>query len=86
MATRTLLEDWIIEYAKQNFPSTPILDFALKVEEITTAKKDNLILNVDGAVGVIFVDLLRYSGAFSHAEAEEYINIGSLRRYMYHIQ
>eukprot|EP00834_Sanchytrium_tribonematis_P000771 NODE_15_length_50561_cov_0.608081.p2 type:complete len:1139 gc:universal NODE_15_length_50561_cov_0.608081:12744-9328(-) len=65
-------------YAKSHFPATPILDYALKVEEITTQKKDNLILNVDGAIGVLFVDLLRHSGAFSKEEAEEYIKIGTL--------
>ncbi|KAI0219284.1 ATP citrate lyase subunit 1, partial [Massospora cicadina] len=66
------------EFAKRHFPTTPILDFALAVEQITTSKKDNLILNVDGAVATLFVDLLRYSGAFSAQEAEEYIKIGSL--------
>ena len=35
-------------------------------------------MNVDGAIGVLFVDLLRHSGAFSAEEAEEYIGIGSL--------
>ena len=66
------------EYAKSHFPATPILDYALQVEELTTQKKDNLILNVDGAIGVLFVDLLRHSGAFSKEEAEEYIKIGTL--------
>ncbi|KAF9174977.1 citrate synthase [Mortierella sp. AD011] len=68
----------IKNFAKSNFPSTPILDYALAVETITTSKKDNLILNVDGAIGVLFVDLLRHSGAFTREEAEEYIRIGSL--------
>jgi ATP citrate (pro-S)-lyase len=68
----------ITEYAKENFPSTPILDYALAVEQITTAKKDNLILNVDGAIACIFVDLLRHSGAFTDEEAEEYTKIGTL--------
>ncbi|KAF9916381.1 citrate synthase [Lobosporangium transversale] len=68
----------IKNYAKANFPSTPVLDYALAVEMITTSKKDNLILNVDGAIGVLFVDLLRHSGAFTREEAEEYIKIGTL--------
>ena len=68
----------LTDYAKSTFPQCPTLDFAREVENITTAKKDNLILNVDGAVAVLFVDLLRYSGAFSTEEAEEYIKIGSL--------
>ena len=68
----------ITEFAHKNFPATPILDYARTVESITTAKKDNLILNVDGAIGVLFVDLLRYSGAFSREEADEYGRIGTL--------
>lgn len=66
------------EYAKKNFPMTPILDYSLAVEAITTTKKDNLILNVDGATAVLFVDLLRQCGAFSSEEAEEYIKVGAL--------
>lgn len=36
----------------------PHLDFALAVEKITTGKKPNLILNVDGALAAILLDLL----------------------------
>jgi len=57
---------------------TPLLDFAIKVEAITTSKKPNLILNVDGAIGAIFVDILRYSGMFTQQEAQEAIEIGTL--------
>ncbi|KAJ1653118.1 ATP citrate lyase subunit 1 [Dispira simplex] len=68
----------IKDFAKRHFPATPILDYALAVEQITTSKKDNLILNVDGAIAVLFVDLVRHSGAFSREEADEYIRIGTL--------
>ncbi|CAG8664997.1 17327_t:CDS:2 [Gigaspora margarita] len=68
----------IKDFARKNFPSTKLLDYALSVEEITTAKKDSLILNLDGAIAVCFVDMLRESGAFSREEAEEYIKIGTL--------
>jgi len=68
----------IKEYVKENFPSTPLLDYALQVEEITTKKKPNLILNVDGCIAVSFVDLLRHSGFFTKDEAETYIKTGSL--------
>jgi len=64
------------EYAKKNFKCTPILDYALEVEKLTTAKKDNLILNVDGCIGVCFVDLLR--NEMPKSEADEYIQIGTL--------
>ena len=53
------------EYIKANFPQTPLLDYALEVEKITTSKKPNLILNVDGIIGVAFVDLLRNSDCFT---------------------
>eukprot|EP00794_Sanderia_malayensis_P003294 gene3295-3777_t len=65
-------------FIKENFPKTPLFDFALEVEKITTAKKPNLILNVDGCIGTAFVDLLRYCGNFSKEEADEYISIGAL--------
>ncbi len=35
----------------------PHLEFALKVQEVTLEKKPNLILNIDGAIGVILTDL-----------------------------
>ena len=70
----SIVKDFVI----QNFPNCDTLKYAIEVEKITTSKKDNLILNVDGAVGVAFVDLLRGSGAFTRDECEEYINIGTL--------
>ena len=66
------------EYVKANFPRTPLLDYALAVESVTTSKKDNLILNVDGAVAVAFVDLVRNCGAFTSEEAEDYLKMGVL--------
>ncbi|XP_071967780.1 ATP-citrate synthase isoform X2 [Engystomops pustulosus] len=66
------------DYVKQHFPATPLLDYALEVEKITTSKKPNLILNVDGLIGVAFVDLLRNCGSFTREEADEYIDIGAL--------
>jgi ATP citrate (pro-S)-lyase len=64
------------EYAKKHFKSTPLLDFALEVEKVTTAKKDNLILNVDGCIGICFVDMLR--NEMPKKEADEYIQMGAL--------
>lgn len=63
-------------YAKKNFKKTPLLDYALEVEKITTSKKDNLILNVDGCIGICFADLLR--SEFSKEEADMYIKLGAL--------
>ena len=64
------------EYAKKHFKATPLLDFALEVEKITTAKKDNLILNVDGCIGICFVDMLR--NEMPKKEADECIQMGAL--------
>ncbi|KAH8816262.1 citrate synthase-like protein [Xylogone sp. PMI_703] len=66
------------EFVKKRFPSCKLLDYALAVETVTTSKKDNLILNVDGAVAVSFVDLLRNCGAFTAEEAEDYLQMGVL--------
>jgi len=65
------------EYARKNFPKTEYLDYALKVEKITTAKRDNLILNVDGCVGILFLDLLN-SLDFSKEEISDIIETGAL--------
>ncbi|GLI79038.1 ATP citrate lyase subunit 1 [Penicillium ochrochloron] len=66
------------EFVKKHFPSTKLLDYAIAVETVTTSKKDNLILNVDGCVAVCFVDLLRNCGAFSDEEVEDYMRMGVL--------
>jgi len=68
----------IKEFAQKHFPKTPTLDFALAVEQVTTQKRSNLILNVDGCIAVCFVDLLRHCGAFSLEEADELIANGVL--------
>ncbi|NLO91515.1 MAG: ATP citrate synthase [Elusimicrobia bacterium] len=66
------------EYCKKTFKSTEILDYALAVEQLTTSKKATLILNVDGCIGVCFVDLLRSSGLFDKKEVQEIIDLGCL--------
>ena len=66
----------IKNYAKKHFKTTALLDYALEVENLTTGKRDNLILNVDGCIGICFVDLLR--SEFSREEADEYIRMGAL--------
>ncbi len=68
------------EYAKKHFPDTEYLDYALEVEKITTAKKENLILNVDGCTGVLLVDLMKSLG-FSDREINERIDAGLLNAF-----
>jgi len=65
-------------YVKKNFNPTPVLDFALAVEQITTKKRANLILNVDGCIAVSFVDMIRSCGAFSRDEADDLMSFGTL--------
>jgi ATP-citrate lyase alpha-subunit len=46
------------EFVLKNFKKHPHLDFALEVEKLTTSKRNNLILNVDGCIGITFLDML----------------------------
>ena len=64
------------EFARQDFPSTKHLDYALQVEKITTKKAENLILNVDGCMAALFLDALESSKKFSQEEIKEIIEIG----------
>ena len=66
------------EFVAEKFPAAPLFEYALEVEQITTRKRSNLILNVDGAIAVAFVDLLRESGMFSRDEADRYLKMGIL--------
>jgi len=68
----------IKDYAKKFFKDTSILDFALAVEQITTKKRANLILNVDGCIAACFTDMLRSCGAFSREEADDLMSFGCL--------
>jgi len=47
----------LIGYVKSTGIPTPHLDFALEIEKLTTAKKETLILNVDGTMAAVLVDL-----------------------------
>ncbi len=68
------------KFAKEHFPSTPLLDYALTVEQLTTSKKENLILNVDGTIGILMVDMWRALG-YSEKEIEEFIESGTLNAF-----
>ena len=62
-------------FAKSHFKDTPVLNYALAVEQVTTQKKNNLILNVDGCIGVLLVDLLKEL-KFTDREIDEMIKAG----------
>jgi ATP-citrate lyase alpha-subunit len=68
------------KYVKANFPSTPLLDYAMQVELLTTAKKDNLILNVDGTIGVLMIDMWRSLG-YTDEEMDVFIDAGALNAF-----
>ncbi len=65
------------KYANEHFPQHPLLDFALEVEQVTTQKKDTLILNVDGAIGVLCVDMM-YACGFSERRVQDVVDAGAL--------
>jgi len=54
------------------------MEYAVEVEAYTLSKAKNLILNVDGAIGSIFLDLFAGSGMFSEQEIDEIVEIGYL--------
>jgi len=68
----------IKKFALANFSDNSVLKYALEVEQITTKKRANLILNVDGCIAVCFVDMVRSCGAFNREEANELIESGCL--------
>lgn len=65
-------------YAKKFFKETLLLDYVLEVEKITTSKKENLILNVDGTIAALFIDMMRSCGVFNKEEMDEVIKNGAL--------
>lgn len=68
------------KYVAEHFPSTPLLNYALEVEQLTTAKKDNLILNVDGTIGVLMIDMWRALG-YNDDEIDVFIEAGALNAF-----
>ena len=64
------------DFARNNFPNTKYLNYALKIEKITAKKAENLILNVDGCIAALFLDALHSSNRFSQEEIKQIIEIG----------
>ncbi len=52
----------------------PHYDFAREVEEVTTAKSGSLILNVDGVIAALFIDILVECEGFTEAQIKELID------------
>jgi succinyl-CoA synthetase alpha subunit/citrate synthase len=70
----------MVDFAKKNFPITETLDYALEVEKLTTSKRNNLILNVDGCIGVLSCDMLRGIG-YNREEVREFVDLGILNAF-----
>lgn len=67
-------------YAQKHFPVTETLDYALEVEKLTTSKRGNLILNVDGCIGVLTCDMLRSIG-YTREQVTEFVQLGILNAF-----
>ncbi|KAL2459715.1 ATP-citrate synthase beta chain protein 1 [Forsythia ovata] len=65
-------------FARSNFPSVKYVEYAVEVESYTLSKANNLVLNIDGAIGSLFLDLLVGSGMFTKQEIDEIVGIGYL--------
>ena len=63
----------LLEFAPNK--SAKYLDFALQVESITTLKKSNLILNVDGAIAAVMLDLLESELHYTNEQLRELVDI-----------
>jgi len=70
----------LMNFAAEHFPATPLLDYARTVEALTTSKKENLILNVDGTIGILMVDMWRALG-YGEDEINEFIESGTLNAF-----
>eukprot|EP00899_Mesostigma_viride_P016394 jgi/Mesvir1/24756/Mv22014-RA.1 len=70
--------EFLIAYAESHFPNVKHLEFALTVEKYTLTKAANLVLNVDGCIGALFLDLLGSCSMFTTAEINEIVDIGYL--------
>ncbi len=52
----------------------PHLDFAFGIEKVTSTKKPNLILNVDGGLAATLLDVLTYEEKLSKDEIQTLID------------
>ena len=64
-------------YVNKNFPGHAYIDYALEVEKVTTAKRNNLILNVDGCIGICCLDMMAGLGMTKEQISSE-VKLGML--------
>ncbi|GJD07273.1 ATP-citrate synthase beta chain protein 1 [Galdieria sulphuraria] len=68
----------LCQYAKQHFPAMKYFNYARAVESYTLQKANNLVLNIDGCIGSLLVDLLSSCGCFHEQEVKEILELGAL--------
>lgn len=68
----------LANYAMQHFPNMDTFNYAKRVEEYTLQKANNLVLNIDGAIGSLFADMLMGVGKYSDSEVMEVLQLGGL--------
>lgn len=68
------------DYVFKKFPKNDLLNYAFEVEKITTSKKENLILNVDGTIGASLVDMF-WSLGYNDSEIDKLINDGAFNAF-----
>lgn len=66
------------QYSRNHFPSVKYMEYAVTVETYTLRKANNLVLNVDGCIGALFLDLLNSCALFSKEEIDDIVEIGYL--------
>ena len=59
----------------EKIENTPHLDFAKQVEAITSSKKGNLILNIDGHIAALLLDVLMQYEGYTKEELAELVEI-----------
>ncbi|CAK9232302.1 hypothetical protein BDL97_07G027300 [Sphagnum fallax] len=66
------------KYGRTHFPAVKYMEYAVTVETYTLTKANNLVMNVDGAIGSLFLDLLGSCAMFTQQEIDEIVEIGYL--------
>jgi succinyl-CoA synthetase alpha subunit/citrate synthase len=64
----------ILEHSDQ-LESCPFTDFALAVEAVTSRKRPNLTLNVDGAIAAVLLDLLHAKEGYSYEQLQGLVEL-----------
>lgn len=68
----------LAQYASKHFPKMDTFHYAKKVEAYTLQKANNLVLNIDGAIGSLFADMLVGVGNYTDGEVMEVLELGGL--------